>query len=72
VVWNSNLDYLNELNQRKKQFAIACEQLVEEIYHSGCPCEYERFRNFIQWNNPVGFVDQELLFSIFVKKLQPL
>jgi hypothetical protein len=72
VVWNNNLDKLNEFNQRKIQFAAACEQLVEEMYRSGCPCEYERFRDFIQWKNPVGFVDQELLFSVFVKKLQPL
>jgi hypothetical protein len=40
------------------------------MYSAGCPCEYERFREFIQWNKPVGFVDQELLFSVFVKRLQ--
>jgi hypothetical protein len=42
------------------------------MYRSGCPCEYERFRNLIQWDKPIGFVDQELLFSVFVKKLQHL
>lgn len=72
VAWNNNLDYLNELNQKKKQFIAACEQLVQEMYAAGCPCEYRRFRDFIQWNNPVGFIDQELLFSAFQKKLQVL
>jgi hypothetical protein len=72
VKWNNNLDHLNELNRRKKQFAAACEQLVEGMYQSGCPCAYERFRDFIQWNKPVGFVDQELLFSAFLKKLAHL
>jgi len=72
VKWNNNLDYLNETNQRKKQFVVECEQLVAQLYETGCPCEMERFRHFIQWNNPVGFVDQELLFSAFMKKLQQL
>ncbi|WP_439651013.1 WG repeat-containing protein [Longitalea luteola] len=70
VTWNNNLDYLNELNQRKKQFIAASEQLVQEMYAAGCPCEYQRFRHFIEWKNPVGFIDQELLFSVFQKRLQ--
>jgi hypothetical protein len=70
VKWNNNLDYLNEANQRKKQFVAACEQLITDLYATGCPCEHERFRDFIQWNKPVGFVDQELLFSVFMKQLQ--
>jgi hypothetical protein len=72
VQWNNNLDHLNEANQRKKQFIAACEQLVAEMYATGCPCEHERFRDLVQWNNPVGFVDQELLFSVFMKQLQNL
>jgi hypothetical protein len=72
VEWNNNLDHLNAFNLKKKQFVLACEQMVSDLYRSGCPCEYERFRNFIQWNKPVGFVDQELLFSVFVQKLHNL
>lgn len=72
VKWNNNLDHLNETNQRKKQFTAACEQLVTEMYAAGCPCGHERFRNFIQWSHPVGFVDQELLFSVFMKHLRHL
>jgi hypothetical protein len=72
VKWNNNLDHLNEANQRKKQFMAACEQLITGLYATGCPCEHERFRVFIQWNKPVGFVDQELLFSVFVKQLRDL
>ncbi|OQP46885.1 hypothetical protein A4H97_05020 [Niastella yeongjuensis] len=72
VKWNNNLDHLNEANRQKKQFAAACEQLIADLYTTGCPCEQERFRDFIQWNNPVGFVDQELLFSVFMKQLQNL
>jgi hypothetical protein len=72
VKWNNNLDHLNEANQRKKQFIAACEQLVADMYATGCPCEHERFRDFIQWNQPVGFVDQELLFSVFMKHLHDL
>ncbi|MBO9199351.1 MULTISPECIES: WG repeat-containing protein [Niastella] len=69
VKWNNNLDHLNETNRQKKKFVAACEQLIADLYATGCPCEHERFRNFIQWNNPVGFVDQELLFSVFIKQL---
>jgi hypothetical protein len=72
VEWNHNLDYINEFNVKKEQFTAACEQLVEELYKTGCPCEYERFRDFIQWNNPVGFVDQEVLYTAFSKKLEDL
>lgn len=69
VEWNNNLDHLNAFNRQKKQFADAAEQLIDTMYSDGCPCEYERFRDYIQWNSPVGFVDQEILFSAFVKKL---
>ena len=72
VKWNNNLDYLNETNQRKKLLVAACEQLIADWYATGCPCEQERFRDFIQWNKPVGFVDQELLFSVFIKHLKDL
>ncbi|MFL5743508.1 MAG: WG repeat-containing protein [Niastella sp.] len=72
VKWNNNLDHLNEANQRKKQFMAACEQLIADLYATGCPCEHERFRDFIQWNKPVGFIDQELLFSVFMKHLQDM
>jgi WG repeat protein len=70
VEWNNNLDHVNAFNRQKNEFAAAVEQLIDNMYHDGCPCEYERFRDYIQWNNPVGFVDQEILFSAFVKKLQ--
>jgi hypothetical protein len=70
VKWNNNLDHLNEANKQKKQFAATCQQLIADLYGTGCPCEHERFRSFIQWNKPVGFVDQELLFSVFMKHLQ--
>jgi len=45
------------------------------MYGSGCPCEYERFRDFIQFvdrDKPAGLVDQELLFAAFMKKLLSL
>lgn len=70
VKWNNNLDHLNETNRQKQQFVAHCEQLITDLYATGCPCEHERFREFIQWNNPVGFIDQELLFSVFMKHLQ--
>ena len=72
VKWNNNLDHLNETNQLKKQLVTSCEQLMTDLYAKGCPCEHERFRDFIQWNHPVGFVDQELLFSVFMKHLNDL
>jgi len=70
VKWNNNMDPINAFNRKKKEFTLACEQLVTALYETGCPCEYERFRNFIQWNKPVGFVDQELLWSVFMQQLQ--
>jgi WG containing repeat len=69
VKWNNNLDHVNIFNKRKEGFLLACEQLIREMYSEGCPCEYERFRDYVQWNKPVGFIDQEILFSAFVKEL---
>jgi hypothetical protein len=69
VEWNNNLEHVNVFNKKKEEFLQACEQLIQEMYNTGCPCEYERFRDFIQWNKPVGFIDQEILFSAFAKKL---
>jgi WG repeat protein len=72
IEWNSNLDHINEFNKEKKEFSVACEKLISAMYAGGCPCEYERFRHFIQWNNPVGFIDQEILYSAFSAKLEDL
>lgn len=72
IEWNNNLDHINEFNKKKKEFEGACEKLISAMYAGGCPCEYERFRHFIQWNNPVGFIDQEMLYSVFSKKLNDL
>lgn len=69
VEWNNNLDHLNVFNRQKKQLAEVAGQLIDEMYRNGCPCEFGRFRDYIQWNHPVGFVDQEILFSEFIKKL---
>jgi hypothetical protein len=51
-------------------FIAQCEHLVESMYSDGCPCQYERFRNFIEWNKPVCFLDQENLYRVFSKKLE--
>jgi len=72
VVWNNNLDPVNIFNKKKEAFALACKHLIDRFYRSGCPCEHERFRNFIQWNNPAGFVDQEILFGAFQQQLLSL
>lgn len=72
VEWNNNLDHVNIFNRKKEELFLACQQLVDEMYRDGCPCEYERFRDFIQWSKPVGFIDQEVLYSAFVKKLSDL
>jgi len=72
VLWNHNLDDVNDFNRRQKAFLDECEALIEETYTEGCPCEYKRFRTFIEWNRPICFIDQELLFSVFSKRLMVL
>jgi hypothetical protein len=69
VEWNNNLNHINIFNKKKEAYLQACERLIQEMYSNGCPCEYERFRDFIQWDKPIGFIDQEILFSAFVKML---
>ncbi len=65
VEWNSNLDALNDFNLKQQHLIVDFEDLINEMYLSGCPCEYQRFRHFIQWDKPVSFLDQERLFSVF-------
>lgn len=70
VEWNNNLDKVNEYNEKRKDFTLRSERLIEQMYEDGCPCEYERFRNYIEWwDEPISFIDQEILFSIFAKHM---
>jgi hypothetical protein len=70
IVWNNNLDQLNEFIHKRKQFILLCEEIIKTMYSEGCPCEYQRFRNFIEWEQPISFLDQEALFSVFSKYLE--
>ena len=44
--------------------------MIQFMYNTGCPCEYERVRNYILWDKPVDFIDHEVLFSTFSKHLE--
>lgn len=70
IEWNNNLDKVNEFNRKRKEFISLSEDLIQTLYNEGCPCEYQRFRNFIQWDKPINFFDQEELFFIFSKHLE--
>lgn len=70
VEWNNNLDYVNEFNFKRRQFNTMAEELIQTMYNEGCPCEYQRVRNYIQWDKPICFIDQEALFFIFSKHLE--
>lgn len=70
IEWNNNLDKVNEFNRKRKEFISLSEELIQTMYNDGCPCEYQRFRNFIQWEKPISFLDQEELFFIFSKHLE--
>lgn len=70
IEWNNNLDKVNEFNRKRKKFISFSEELIKKMYNEGCPCEYQRFRNFIQWDKPIRFLDQEELFYIFSKHLE--
>lgn len=70
IEWNNNLDNVNEFNLKRKEFITLSEDLIQTLYKEGCPCEYQRFRNFIQWEKPISFLDQEELFFIFSKHLE--
>lgn len=69
VEWNKNLDNVNEFNLKRKQFISMSQELIKTMYCEGCPCEYQRFRNYIQWDMPISFLDQEDIFFIFSKHL---
>jgi hypothetical protein len=70
IEWNNNLDKVNEFNRKRKEFITLSEELIQTMYREGCPCEYQRFRNYIQWDKPVSFLDQEEIFFIFSKHLE--
>jgi len=70
VEWNNNLDKVNEFNLKRKQFISMSEELIQTMCDEGCPCEYQRFRNYIQWDKPASFLDQEVIFFIFSKHLE--
>ncbi len=42
-------------NRKKKHFAAVCEQLIDNMYQQGCPCEYERFRDYYTMEPPGRF-----------------
>jgi len=69
VEWNTNLDGVNAFNLQRKEFIRLAEGLVRTMYADGCPCSYERFRHFIEWDKPVSFMDQQELFFVFSKFL---
>src|SRR5690606_6446521 len=70
IEWNNNLDKLNEFNQKRKQFYLSCQEFIQTLYSEGCPCEYQRFRNYVQWDKPICFLDHEALFSVFSDHLE--
>lgn len=69
VEWNDNMKSQNELRRKMSNFSTRCESFIEKIYVTGCPCESRNFRSYIQWSKPFSFIDQELLFLAFSKKL---
>lgn len=70
VEWNNNLDEVNAFNHKYKSFTNLAETLIENMYREGCPCAYQRFRNFVQWDKPVRFRDQEVIFNLFMKHIE--
>lgn len=73
VEWNSKSDALNKDIRDRKLFQQYSDDLIAELYGNGCPCEYPRFRNFIEWEQkPISFIDQYYLFGAFTKFLDKL
>jgi hypothetical protein len=70
IEWNNNLDQLNAYNRLYRQFSAELKTLLETYYQQGCPCEYQRFRDFITWDRASRFVDQELLWQLFNPTLE--
>jgi hypothetical protein len=70
IEWNNNLDQLNAYNKLYREFSAELEKLIQHYYNEGCPCEYQRFRDFITWDQARRFVDQELLWQLFKPKLE--
>lgn len=72
IEWNSKSDALNKAIKDRKLFQQYSDNLIAELYVNGCPCEYERFRNFIEWEQPISFIDQTYIFDSFAKFLNKL
>jgi hypothetical protein len=65
------MDGFNEARAKQKLLATEFEKMIDHFYSTGCPCEYERFRDFVQWfSQPAIFVDQETLFNVFKLRLK--
>ncbi len=65
IQWNNNMDALNEGNRRIKRLEEKFRELLVGFYKEACPCQYERFRNYIIWEKDVRFLDQEILYDKF-------
>lgn len=71
IEWNNNLDRINEFRENTEIFRKSCEEIIEELFKEkkSCPCKLKRFRNFIEWTEPIQFLDQEILFDCLKKHL---
>lgn len=72
VKWNDNMADTNIFIDKRKEFEANSELLIDILYTTGCPCAYQRIRNFIIWQEPIRFIDQELFFEKFKERLQKL
>ncbi len=63
---------MNNFNQTQTQLRSGFKELIQDMYKEYCPCAYQRFRTYIQWDQPVCFLDQEVLFSVFKEHLQKI
>lgn len=72
VKWNDRMDARNQYYRKVTAFEAAAEHYLNSFNAGECPCEFDRFRRFIEWKSPVSFVDQEKLWQQFVLKLEKL
>lgn len=74
IEWNNNLDRINELREKTEIFRKSCEEILDVLFKEkkSCPCTLKRFRRFIEWTEPIQFLDQEILFDCLIKHLNPV
>jgi hypothetical protein len=71
ITWNDGLDAMNSLQAAMKQWVGQVRLKLDACYQAGgCACTYPRLRQYVAWQGPATFRDQEALFQVWQSFLE--